>query len=507
MGTPQARWVLTATILASGMALLDGTVVNVALRAIGTDLDADLADLQWVVNAYMLTLASLILVAGSLGDLLGRRRVFLVGVVWFALASVLCGLAQDPLLLVVARALQGVGGALLTPGSLAILQASFQRDDRGRAIGAWAGLGGVAAAVGPFLGGWLVQEASWRWVFLLNVPVAVVVVAVTLRHVPESCDASVAGRHVDATGAVLGTLGLGGVTYALIAAGEGLTPTVWLVGAAGQLLAATFVGHQLRTRDPMVPPGLFGSRTFTATNLLTLVVYAALGALMFFLVLQLQVGLGWTPLEAGMSTLPITAVMLAFSSRAGALATRIGPRLPLTLGPLVCALGVLLLSGVDAGSAYVTGVLPGIGLFAVGLVVLVAPLTTTVLAAAPDHSVGVASGINNAIARTGSLLAVAALPVAVGLEGADYAVPAVFADGYRTALWLCAGLLVLGALAALVGLAGTDPRTLTAPDRPGVPARAGARGETAPAPPAEPHADLPHCPPLHRPAAEATRHR
>ncbi len=502
MGTPEARWVLAATILASGMALLDGTVVNVALRAIGSDLDANLADLQWVVNAYMLTLASLILVAGSLGDLFGRRRVFLVGVVWFAVASVLCGLAQDPLLLVVARALQGVGGALLTPGSLAILQASFHREDRARAIGAWAGLGGVAAAVGPFLGGWLVQEASWRWVFLINVPIAVAVVVVTLRHVPESRDASVAGRHVDSTGALLGVLGLGGITYALIAAGEGVTPTVLATGLAGVVATTTFVVHQRRSTHPMMPTSLFASRTFTATNLLTVVVYAALGAMMFFLVLQLQLTLGWTPLEAGLSTLPITVLMLLFSSRSAALAARTGPRLPLTAGPLVCAAGMALLSGVDADSSYVTGVLPGVVVFSVGLVLLVAPLTATVLAAAPDHSAGVASGINNAIARTGSLLAVAALPLAVGLAGDDYDRPEVFADGYRAAMWLSAGLLVLGALAALAGLTRTDADTLTAPDRP----EAREPAEPSSEPRSEPYADLPHCP-LHRPAREDARSR
>lgn len=460
MGSAQGRWVLAATILASGMAMLDGTVVNVALRAIGADLGADLADLQWVVNAYMLTLSSLILVAGSLGDLFGRRRVFLLGVVWFAAASVLCGLAQDPLLLIVARALQGVGGALLTPGSLAILQASFAPGERARAIGAWSGLGGIAAAIGPFVGGWLVQDASWRWVFLLNVPLALAVVAISLRYVPESSDASVRGQRLDVTGAALGALGLAGITYALIEAESGDPVAVWVPGAAGTLALGAFAVHQRMAWAPMVPPSLFASRTFTASNVLTLVVYAALGAVAFFVVLQLQVVAGYTPLQAGMALLPITILLLLFSARSGALATRIGPRPQMTLGPIVCAVGVLLLLGVDGDSSYVVGVLPGVTVFSVGLTLLVAPLTATVLAAAPDRQAGVASGVNNAIARTGSLLAVAALPMAVGLGGEDYNDPEAFGDGYRMAMVACAVLLVLGGLAALVGLERTDRETL-----------------------------------------------
>jgi len=485
MGTAQGRWVLLATILGSGMAMLDGTVVNVALRVIGSDLGADLADLQWVVNAYMLTLASLILVAGSLGDLLGRRRVFLVGVTWFAAASVLCGLAQNPILLIVARALQGVGGALLTPGSLAILQASFHRDDRARAIGAWSGLGGVAAALGPFLGGWLVQEASWRYVFLLNVPVAVAVVVVTLRHVPENCDRTVAGRHVDVLGASLGALGLAGVTYALTEAGEGGGGLVIPLLVAGLAALAAFVVHQRGAAHPMVPPSLFGSRTFTVSNMLTLVVYAALGAMFFFLVLQLQVAMGFSPLQAGISLLPVTIVMLGFSARSGALAARIGPRPQMSAGPIVCAVGVLLLVGVDADSSYLTGVLPGVSVFALGLTLLVAPLTATVLAAAPDRLAGVASGVSNAVARTGGLLAVAALPAVVGLSGADYDDPVAFGAGYRAAMVVSAVLLALGGLMALIGLRRTGVQLLadTEPDtKPG-------------AAPDEQVFELPHCPP------------
>lgn len=463
MGTPQGRWVLTATILASGMVFLDSTVVNVALRAIGNDLDADLGDLQWVVSAYMLTLASLILVAGSLGDMFGRRRVFLVGVVWFAVASVLCGLAPNPLVLIVARALQGVGGALLTPGSLAILQAGFRPEDRAKAIGAWSGLAGVSTAVGPFLGGWLVLEASWRWIFWINVPLAAVVVLVTLRHVPGSCNReTTTGRRLDTGGAVLGSLGLAGLTFALIEAGGGVTLLVAAAGIAGVLTLTAFVVSQRRSAEPMVPPRLFASRTFTTTNALTLVVYAALGVMSFFLVLQLQVGLGWTPLAAGAAMLPTTVLMMLFSSRAGALGQRVGPRLPLTVGPLLSAVGVGWLAAVGPGDDYLTDIFPAVVIFGVGLTIMVAPLTATVLAAAPDAMAGVASGVNNAVARTGSLLAVAALPLAVGLSGTDYESASAFGAGYRDAMVICAALLVLGGLAALLGLPAAA-RTPTGP--------------------------------------------
>lgn len=460
MGTPAARWILAAMILASGMAFLDGTVVNVALRAIGEDLDADLADLQWVVNAYLLVLAALILVAGSLGDLFGRRRVFLVGVVWFAVASVLCALAPNSLTLIVARALQGVGGALLAPGSLAILQSSFHRDDRARAIGAWSGMAGVTTAVGPALGGWLVQEYSWRWVFWINVPLAVAVVVMTLRHVPESSDPQQAGEHVDLVGAGLGAVGLAGVTYALIEATAGGVLAV-VAGVVGVLAMVAFVLWIRRAKHPMVPPDLFESRVFDATNALTLVVYAALGAFSFLLVLQLQVGAGYEPLAAGLATVPVTVLMLLLSARSGALATRIGPRPQLTLGPLVAAAGIVLLVGVDGEGSYWTEVLPGVVLFGIGLTLLVAPLTATVLAATEDRHAGIASGVNNAIARTGGLLAVAALPFAVGLSGDDYDDPVALGEGYVAGMWICAVLLVLGGLVAWTGLARTRPETLT----------------------------------------------
>lgn len=456
-GTPQGRWVLAAATLGSGMALLDGTVVNIALRAVGDDLGASLPQLQWVVNAYLLSLASLILVGGSLGDHLGRRRMFTVGVAGFAVASGLCGAAQSPGQLIAARLAQGVAAALLTPGSLAMIQGSFLPADRARVIGQWAGLGGIAAAVGPLLGGWLVEVASWRWIFLLNVPVAVLVLVITARHVPESRDPQ-AARGFDVLGAALGATGLGGATYALIEAGNAPTSWVLTAGLAGIAALAAFVVFERRHHDALVPMHLFASRVFSVANLLTVLVYGALGALLFFLVLQLQVVAGWSALAAGLSTLPLTVLMLLFSSRSGALAARAGPRLPLSVGPLLCGVGALLLRGVGEGTGYLTGVLPGMTVFAVGLVLLVAPLTSSVLAAAPDRYAGIASGINNAVARTGSLLAVAALPALVGVGGEDYRRPAVFAQGYEQAMAVCAVLLFAGGAVAAVGLRGQHGR-------------------------------------------------
>jgi EmrB/QacA subfamily drug resistance transporter len=455
-GTRQGRWVLAAAVLGSGMAMLDGTVVNIALRSVGADLGASIAELQWVVNAYLLALASLILVGGSLGDHFGRRRIFMFGVAWFAVASALCGIAQNPLQLIAARLVQGIGAALLTPGSLAMIQGSFRAVDRGRVIGQWAGLGGIAAAIGPLLGGWIVDNASWRWIFLINVPVALVVLLIAGRHVPESRD-PLAKRDFDVLGAALGAFALGSLTYALIESGT--APRGYVVGAFAASLTAMvcFVVVERRGKDPLVPMHLFRSRTFSVANLMTLLVYGALGAMLFFLVLQLQVTTGWSPLQAGLATLPLTLVMLLFSSRAGAFATRVGPRLPLSVGPIVCGLGVLLLRGIDADTSYVTGVLPGVLVFSTGLVLLVAPLTASVLAAAPDRFAGIASGINNAVARTGSLLAVSALPAVVGVAGEDYQDPAVFSAGYAQAQLICAVLLVSGGVISFVGLRDVRP--------------------------------------------------
>jgi EmrB/QacA subfamily drug resistance transporter len=448
------RGLVLATTLGSGMVLLDGTVVNVALRTIGSDLDASLAQLQWISNAYLLTLASLILIGGSLGDRLGRRRVFLVGVVWFAVASALCGLAPNAETLIAARAVQGIGGALLAPGSLAIIESGIDPADRGRAIGAWTGMTSVAAAIGPFVGGALVQYADWRWIFWINAPLAVVTVAVTLAYVPESRTAE-EGRY-DGLGAGLAALSLAGITYWLIEWHSDLAVAGLVVGLVA---AVVFVVVERRTRHPMLPLELFASRTFSAANSMTLLVYAALGAVLFFLVIDVQTVLGYGALQAGMATLPITVLMLLLASRGGALGTRIGPRIPMTVGPLVMAVGVAWLSFVEAGTSYWLGVLPPLCVFALGLALMVAPLTATVLGAAPADRAGVASGVNNAVARAGSLFAVAALPVVVGLSGAQYDDAQAFSTAYSQAMWLCAGLLAAGGVVSWFTIPGQMPGT------------------------------------------------
>jgi EmrB/QacA subfamily drug resistance transporter len=453
MGSRAGRWVLVATVLGTSMVMLDSTVVNVALPTIGRDLNASLAGLQWTVTAYTLTLAGLILLGGSLGDRLGRRRVFLVGVVWFALSSALCGLAPSINVLIAARVLQGVGGALLTPGSLAIIQATFAPDARPRAVGAWSGLGGVASAVGPILGGWLVQSVGWRWIFLLNLPLAAAVLAVTLRHVPESRDSSAHGGF-DIAGAVLAALALGGITYALIETPErpGSIAGPLAAGVLGVGAAVAFVVvERRRTRHPerimpMLPLDVFASRQFTAINVITFLVYGAFGGLLFLLVLQLQVVSGFSPLAAGSSLLPVTVLMLGLSARSGGLAQRIGPRWPMTVGISGCAIGMALMSRIGLHASYLTDVLPAVVVFGGGLTLTVAPLTATVLASADVRHAGTASGVNNAVARAAGLVAVAALPAAVGLGAASYHEPAKFDHGFMLATMGCAVVLAVAAV-------------------------------------------------------------
>jgi EmrB/QacA subfamily drug resistance transporter len=429
------------------MAMVDSTVVNVALPRMGRDLDADLAALQWTVNAYMLTLAGLILLGGALGDRFGRRRIFVLGVVWFASASLLCGIAPDAAVLIAARALQGVGGALLTPGSLALIQASFHPDDRARAVGLWSGFGGIGAAVGPFLGGWLVDGPGWRWVFLLNVPLALLCVPIALRHVPESGDGRTHGRGFDVLGATLGALSLAFVTYALIEATTGSVP-VAVAAVAGVATGVAFVRVERRRADPMMPPEIFASRQFTAVNIVTLFVYAAFSGFFFLAALQLQVVSGYSALAAGTALLPITVLMLLLSSRAGALGERIGPRIPLTVGPVLCAAGVLLMLRVGPDASYPTDVLPALLVMGLGMVTLVAPLTATVLASVSTEHAGLASGINNAAARAAGLIAVAALPLIAGMGPEAYRDPAQFDDAFTTAMPVCAALLLAAAALA-----------------------------------------------------------
>lgn len=451
---------LAATILGSGMASLDGTVVNVALPRIGTDLNAGLTALQWTVNAYTLTLSGLLLLGGSLGDRLGRRRVFVLGVVWFTAASIGCTVAPTAGVLIAMRALQGVGGALLTPGSLAILEAVFRRDDRGAAVGAWSGLGGVATAVGPVLGGVLVGVAPWGWrlVFLINLPIAAAVIVLAKRYIPETRDDESDGP-LDVTGVLLAAFGLAGVVYALT---EGPRQG-WggvLIGSlvAGVALLGAFVVVEARSAHPLVPLSLFGSRNFTGANIATLLVYAALSGALFLLPVVLQQAAGFSPVTAGSALLPITAVMLLLSARMGRWASRRGPRLPMTIGPIVAACGIAMLVRVDANTSFGTDVLPALLIFGFGLSITVAPLTSTVLSAAPANLVGVASAVNNDVARAAGLLAVAVLPGLAGISPSAYERPAQLATGFHHAALIAAGMCALGGVVSWLFICDTVER-------------------------------------------------
>ncbi len=450
--SPAGRWVITATVLGSGMAAIDATVIGIALPTLGRDFHATLGTLQWVVTGYTLTLASLLLLGGSLGDRFGRRRVFMVGVAWFALASAACALATGSTELIVLRVLQGVGGALLTPGSLAILEASFATDDRSEAIGAWSGLGGVATAAGPLVGGYLISAASWRWIFLINIPLGVLVLAVSARHVPESRDPT-AGGSIDVGGAVLATASLAATAYALIEGpSRGWTSGPVLASlAVGVLGAGAFAVVESRNANPMLPLGLFANRQFAVTNAVTFVVYAGLGGVLFLLPVVLQVADGYSPLESGLALLPITVVMLALSARSGRLATVIGPRLQMSVGPVVVGGGLVLLSRAPDGS-YVTSVLPAVLVLALGLATTVAPLTSTALnSVSPSHA-GLASAVNNDVARLGSLIAVAILPALGGITGLSYLHPHELAHGFQRAVLIAGSWCVLGGITAAVGI-------------------------------------------------------
>jgi EmrB/QacA subfamily drug resistance transporter len=438
-GSGPGRWVIAATVLGSGMAALDATVVGIALPTIGRAFHSGVGTLQWVVSGYSLTLAAFLLLGGSLGDRLGRKRVFSVGIVWFAIASMCCGIAPNAGVLIVARVVQGIGGALVAPASLAIIQASFRQKDRSRAIGAWSGLGGVATAAGPLLGGYLIL-ISWRWVFFINVPVAAAVLVLTARHVPESRDPSTTG-HVDAIGAGLAVLFLAGLTYGLIEApSHGWTSAAVL---ASLVLAAItgplFLVVEHTSANPMLPLGVFRSRQFSGANAVTFVVYGALGGALFLLPVELQLVAGYSPLASGFALLPVTAIMLVFSARSGQLAARIGPRLQMTVGPVVAGAGLLLLTRATHTGSYAVWVLPAVLVFGAGLAITVAPLTATAMGAAPAEHAGVASAVNNVVARAAGLLAVAILPLLAGITGAAALEPHQLAVGFREAM-IIAGL-------------------------------------------------------------------
>jgi EmrB/QacA subfamily drug resistance transporter len=457
------RWVLLATVLGSAIASIDATVVGIALPAIGRDFHATLGALQWVVTGYTLTLAGLLLMAGALGDKYGRKKVFVIGVAWFAIASLLCGVAPSVGFLIGARALQGVGAALLTPGSLAILEAVFRPEDRGKAIGAWSGFSGVGTAVGPFLGGWLVAAASWRWIFAINLPISVVVVAVTLRHVPESRDPAATGP-IDIAGGALVTLGLIGLTYGLIEGpgGHWADPLVLAALLGGLLLLATFIWWEHHTPSPMLPLNLFRSGQFTSANVVTFVVYGGIGGALFLLPIQLQEVSGYSALESGIALLPVTVITLALSQRSGALADKIGPRVQMSVGPVLVGVGLGLFTLITESGNYLTEVLPGVVVFGFGLAVAVAPLTSTVLAAVPAEHAGMASAVNNDVARAAALIAVALLPAAGGLTGDAYQHKDVFSAGFHTASLIAGGLCVAGGVLAAVTIRNPSRAKATA---------------------------------------------
>jgi|SRR6056297_2985829 len=445
----RGRLVLSTVVLGSAVAMLTATVVNVALPTLARSLDAGSAGQKWIVNGYTLTLASFILIGGSLGDRYGRVLVFRVGIAWFAVASLLCAIAWSTPSLIAFRLLQGVGGALLTPGSLSIIEASFRRDDRGRAVGAWSGITGIAGAIGPLLGGLLV-ELSWRWVFVINLPIAVAVLVLS-RWAPESQDPRAHDAPLDWRGAILTAVVLAGVSYALIEGPENGFSTVEAgvvaVAVAGTV-ALWFV--ERHRRGSMLPVELFADRTFSVANGLTFVIYGAMGVLFFLLSIQLQVTAGWSPLATGAALLPVTAIMLVLSSRMGDLAARIGPRWPLTVGPVVAACGMALMTRIGDDASYLTDVLPAVSVFGLGLAGIVAPVTSAALGAAPEERSGAASGVNNAVARTGGLLAVAAVPGFVGLTGDALSDPVQLAPGFEQAMWVSAALLVGSAVIAAV---------------------------------------------------------
>ena len=456
----RGRWALAAVILGSGAAFLESSVVTVALPAIGRDLDLDLGGLQWVMNAYLLALSALIITGGSLGDLFGRRKVFNFGLIAFAATSLLCAVAPSGEVLIGARVLQGVAAALVVPASLAIVEASFAPEDRGAAIGAWAGWSGISSLIGPFVGGALVDATSWRWVFAVVVVVALLAAWIAVRHLPESRAPRTATPRPDWIGSVLVSLGLAGVTYALVeAGGRGLgDPAVAASGAVGCLLLIAFLLFERRASQPMLPLGIFSSRQFSGANAATLANYLAIGAVFFFLSLQLQNVLGYSALAAGAATIPATVIMLLFSPQAGRLAERIGPRIPMAVGPLVLAAGTIMLSSVDVGDSYLESVLPGVVVFGIGMTIFVAPLTAAVLAALPDEQAGIASAVNNAAARLAQLFASSVLPAAAGLSASTAVGPGEFSDGYGTAMLIAAAIAALGGVISWVTIRSAGGR-------------------------------------------------
>jgi EmrB/QacA subfamily drug resistance transporter len=442
------RRTLVASIVGSGAVFLEGTVVNVALPAIARDLGLGLEGVQWVINAYLLALGALTLLGGALGDRYGRRRLFVAGAIGFSVMTVGCALAPSPMVLLVLRFVQGAAGAMLVPNSLAMLEASFNEEDRGTAIGRWAGWSATSTAIGPLLGGWLVDAASWRWVFAAIAPVALAAAWLALGRSVASDRGG--GQHIDYLGALLMVLGLGAVTAGLID-GPRLgfrDPVILGLLAAGAILLIAFGVVERRSESPLLPPPLFRSRAFTGANLATVLMYAALNGVILLLVLQLQGNMGYSALQSGASLLPANALMLTLSPAAGRFAHRHGARGPMTVGALVAGVGMLLFSRVVPGATYVGALLPAVVVFGLGLSMLVAPLTAAVLAAAPDRDAGVASGVNNAVARLAGLISAAALPVAAGMGGLERLSGLRLTQGFARAMWICSGLALLAAIVA-----------------------------------------------------------
>jgi EmrB/QacA subfamily drug resistance transporter len=475
------------------MVFIDGTVVNVALPALQSSLNASLQDVQWVVESYALLLAALLLPSGSLGDMYGRRKIFAIGTVVFAVASAWCGLAPDIRHLVIARALQGIGGALLIPQSLALISVSFPAEERGRAIGTWSGFTAITAAIGPVLGGWLVQHGSWRAAFFINLPLAAVVVALTLWRVPESRSGS--AQRVDWLGLILTAIGLGGITYALIQSAP-------LVGVIGALLLLVFISCESRSSSPMMPLELFRSRNFTGANLLTLLLYTSLNGVLFFFPINLIQVQGYSATAAGAALLPFVALMFLLSRWAGGLVNRFGPKLPLIVGPVIAAIGFALFGIPSIGGSYWTTYFPAVVTLGIGMVITIAPLTTTVMNSVPQERAGVASGVNNAISRVAAVLAIALFGLILrvvfdrvldtrlqslnvpaqtrqqvesqrgrlaAIETSDpqahRAVKEAFISGYRSVVWIGAGLAVASSLCAMALIGSSQQTNMSARGR------------------------------------------
>jgi EmrB/QacA subfamily drug resistance transporter len=458
---------LVAAILGSGVAAIDGTIVNVALPAIQDDLGGGLQAQQWISNAYLLTLGSLILIGGSLGDIYGRRRMFAFGVGTFGLLSLACSAAPNVDTLIAARAAQGVAGALLTPSSLAIIAAAFSERQRGAAIGSWTAWGGIAVIAGPLAGGLIVDHASWRWIFAINVPLVLVTLVLVRAAMP---DAPTVPRRVDVLGAGLCALGLAGIVFGLIEQprfGWG-SPAIILTLLGGLAAFALFVGYEKRAAHPMLRLDLFARRNFSIANLQTLTIYAGLSVLFFFLFIFLQQVAGYSALRAGLTTIPATLIMFALSRRFGALADRYGPRLLLTAGPLTAAAGILLFLRIGIQTSYLYDLLPALVVFSLGLAMTVAPLTATVLADADESDAGIASAINNAIARVAGLIGISAIGavVAARLTGGTFAPDQASVDAFHVAIVICAALVAGGGMVAAFGIENPR-RRVKAADCPG----------------------------------------